>query len=164
MKHSIVRTGCVATLVLSLAAVASAQGGPACSSAGLAAESGFTFTGSVITPAGVAVPFAAVGRMTADADGNVSGALDRSLGGQAAKETFSGTITVNPDCSGAMTVEIYDQAGNPLRTAEWALVVDDDGSEVRGIMTSLVLTDGTRLGPIVTVQARRLFGNRRVAR
>jgi hypothetical protein len=31
-------------------------------------------------------------------------------------------------------------------------------------MTSLVLTDGTRLGPIVTVQARRLFGNQRVVR
>jgi hypothetical protein len=112
MKQSIVRAGCVATLVLGLEAVASAQGRPACSSARLAAESGFTFTGSVITPTGAAVPFAAVGTMSSDADGNVSGSLDRSLGGQVAKETFSGTIRVNPDCSGAMTVEIYDQLGN----------------------------------------------------
>jgi hypothetical protein len=143
-RRRIVRAVFVATLLLSLAAAASAQGGP-CSSGRLAGDWGFTFAGTVIIPSGAAIPFASVGRISFDADGNVSGAQDRSLGGEVAKETFSGTFTVNSDCTGGISVAVYDQSETLIRSAEWAFVVDDDARELRAILISLVLPNGVSL-------------------
>src|ERR1700687_344461 len=82
---------------LTLSAVPSAQA-EQCSLAGVAGKWGYTYTGAVILPTG-AVPVAAVGRFTLDADGNISGAQTRSNGGVSAQETSKGKLTVNADCT-----------------------------------------------------------------
>ncbi len=68
------------------------------------------------------VAFAAVGRTTFDAQGNVTGTQTASVGGSVATNTTKGNITVNPDCTGTPNVNLYDQAHTLLRTAVWAVV------------------------------------------
>ena len=52
----------------------------------------------LILPSGPA-PVAAVGLVTFELNGNVTGSQDRSVGGAFAHETITGTFTVNRDCT-----------------------------------------------------------------
>ena len=74
-----------------------------CSTQTVAGHWGFTPTGTLILPTGP-VPAAAVGRATADIDGNVSVTEARNVGGGYADETGTGKWTVNPDCTGTLTI------------------------------------------------------------
>lgn len=87
--------------VLPLVLSGSAPGTEArsCSTANTAGKYGFTLNGVVILATG-AVPIAAVGLATHESNGNVRGTEARSVGGGYADETFSGTLTVNSDCTG----------------------------------------------------------------
>jgi hypothetical protein len=158
MKRKIVWTiSFFATLLLSLAAVASAQVPRTCSLAGEAGEWGYTVTGTLILPTGAA-PFAVVGRNTIDAEGNFSGTQTTVVGGKVVENTTQGTITVNSDCTGTITVNIYDQTGKLVRTATWATVAVDNQRELRAIATSLVLQpSGTSVPAILTMNAKKEF-------
>jgi len=157
-KRNMVRTTfCLATLLLSLAAVAPAQIGGTCSTGSVAGAWGYTELGTLVLPTG-AVPFAAVGTGTLDADGNFSGVQNSSTGGSVGPNMVKGTATVNPDCTGTMKVGIYDPAGiNLLRTAVFAVVYVDHASEMQGIVTSLIVPPGTSVPPVLTLDAKRLF-------
>src|SRR2546425_10128240 len=64
-------------------------------------------TGSSTRPApiGTSVFFANVGVLTFDGQGNLVFASDTfSFGGQSGQETFSGPYTVDPNCTGSMTL------------------------------------------------------------
>jgi hypothetical protein len=113
---------------------------------------GFSTTGSI--PA--IGPVAATGLFTQDASGNITGTQIRSLNGDSADETFTGTATVNPDCTGTDTIQVF-QSGVLVRTTTLHVVYDDDGREARAIFTSLVLPDGTSLPSIITIEARKVF-------
>jgi hypothetical protein len=115
--------------------------------------------GTLILPTG-AGPFALVGKMTADVSGNFWGTQDSSAGGTVARDTVQGTSTVTGDCTGTATVNLYDESGNLLRTADYATVYVDDVKELRGVMTSLILVSGTRVPAVVTLEAKRVFRNR----
>lgn len=142
----------LATIFLSAAPSAHAQ---QCSSAGVAGKWGFTLTGAVILPTGP-VPIAAVGRATIDAAGNASGTEARSVGGGFAEETLTGTLTVNPDCTGTITAKFYE-SGQLVRTSVVAIVFVDNMKEFRGVQESLVLPNGTSLPVVVTVDAKKIF-------
>lgn len=157
MKRNIVRTIVFATLVLAIAGVASAQDRGSCSYARVAGEWGYTFTATLILPTGP-VPFAGVGRYTLDSAGNFSGTQVSNRGGITSEDIIIGTATVNPYCTGTFTVGIYDQSGNLLRTAIWAMVYVDKANEIRSILTSLVLQpSGTSVPAVATDTAKRLF-------
>lgn len=143
-----------ATLVVILAATAQAQS-PACSLALTAGRYGFTDGGSVI---GVG-PRAAVGKFTLDAAGNVvDGEATASLNGNVGEETFSGTYTVNPDCTGTATVDIFDKSsGNKILTLTQDLVFVDNVREMRAIFASVVLANDTTLHTVVTLDAKKMF-------
>ncbi len=160
MKRNIARKTLVilslATLYLSLAATAQAQG-PACSFARAAGKWGFTTSGTVV---GIG-PRASVGIFTLDAAGNLlRGKATASLNGGVTNETFSGTYTVNPDCTGKLAIDIFDLSGNKILTATFDLVFDDNVQEVRAIFTSVVLPNGTPLATVITVDAKRTFPQR----
>ena len=146
MKRHIVGTLCFAVLGLGLVAEASARDGRRCSNASLAGAWGFTETGTVIAPTGPA-PAAAVGRYDFDGAGNFAGTESSSVGGNVAQDVKLGTYTVNADCTGTLTLSVYDQAENLLRSSVWAIVLIDKATEVRGTMTSLVLGNGLRPSP-----------------
>jgi hypothetical protein len=126
-----------------------------CSLAGSAGNFGFTLTGVVILPTGP-VPIAAVGKATIDAAGNVSGTESRSVGGGFAEETFTGTLTVNPDCTGTLTVKFYE-SGQLVRTSVVSTVAVDNQREVRGVQKSLVLPNGSSLPVVITLEAKKMF-------
>ena len=124
----------------------------ACSTASVAGRFGFTTTGSI--PA--VGPVAATGIFAQDASGNITGAQTRSLNGSVADETFTGTATVNSDCTGTDTVQVF-QDGSLVRTTTLHVVYDDNGREARAIFTSLVLQpSGVSLPSIITIEARKL--------
>jgi hypothetical protein len=160
MKRNKVRTILFFATLLSMAAVATAKDHGACSSANLAGEYGFTLTGTLIPPSGP-IPFAAVGRNTSDGMGNVSGTQTSSVGGLVSDNALKGTATVNPDCTGTLTLNIYDQSENLLRTAVIAVVFDDDGNELRGTFKSLIVYPGGISVPsVVTLNGRKMFPDR----
>ena len=157
MKRNIARSTLLilfaATLIVSMAATARAEG-PACTLALTAGRYGFTDTGTVV---GVG-PRQAVGIFTLDTAGNLlDGKATSSLNGSVAGETFSGTYTVNPDCTGTIAVDIFNLSGNKILALTLDLVFDDNVRELRAIFTSAVLPNGTPLGTVITLDARKLF-------
>ena len=157
MKHKIVRA---TLLMISLATVAmglapEGQAADTCSKAKVAGTWGFTLTGTLILPTGP-VPGAAVGKLSLHAGGNVSGTEARNVGGGFANETITGSWTVNADCAGTSTVNVYE-SGSLVRTSVLALVFVDNASKVRAVQESLMLPDGTNVRAVVTVDGNKLF-------
>lgn len=77
-----------------------------CSLAAAAGNYGFTLTGTLLLPTG-AVPGGAVGTLTVDAAGNISGTEARSIGGGLANETLTGRWTVSSDCTSTASFQVY---------------------------------------------------------
>lgn len=125
-----------------------------CSQGGAAGKYGFTLTGWLIVSTG-AVPAAAVGQASVDAKGNVTGTEARSVGGGYADETLSGTISVNSDCTGSMTLNFYD-AGQLVRTSVLSIVFVDNQRELRMVQKSLTLPNGAAIPVVITVDAKRI--------
>ena len=144
-------------LDVGLAPVASAQDGGGCSSATVVGKWGFTTNGTVV---GIG-PRDSLGIFTLDGAGNlVNGKATASLNGSVTEETFSGTYSVNPDCTGKLSIQIFDLSGNKILSATLNLIFDDNIRELRAIFTSAALPNGTPLGTVITVQAKRLFSDR----
>lgn len=125
-----------------------------CSNASLAGEWGYVETGNVY-PATVAVPFSAVARYTLDEAGNMSGTAVSSSGGTVSTVTLQGVGTVDSDCSGTLKFEVY-AAGVFLRTVSVTLVYANNGREGLGLVTSLVLANGSSVPAVLTIDAKKL--------
>lgn len=157
MKRKIARTGLV---IIFAAAVVASMAAPAqaddhhhqCSLAGAAGNWGFTDSGTVV---GVG-PRTAVGILTLDAAGNVlNGEATSSLNGSIAAETFSGTYTVNSDCTGTLAVTIF-VSGVPAYEVTLYLAFDDNMRALRGLFTSVVVEpSGTLLSTVIGLDGRR---------
>jgi hypothetical protein len=117
-----------------------------CSLARVAGKYGFTSSGAIIAPPVGA--FTAVGDVTFSETGAFSGAQTTSIAGNFFDETFSGTFSVNPDCTGTATVNVYHGA-TLARTTNLNLVWDDNEKEARAIF----LTAGTA----ITINAKKMF-------
>ena len=126
-----------------------------CSLAGVAGTYGFTLSGVVNLPTG-AVAIAAVGKAVLDSNGEVSGTEARSVGGGYADETFTGTFTVNADCTGTTTLQFFE-SGQLVRTSILSIVFDNSQREVRMVQKSLQLPNGVFLPVVITVQAQKMF-------
>jgi|SRR5215471_1844582 len=118
-----------------------------CSPANIAGTYGYTSNGSIVTQP--AVPFTAVGTVTFNKAGTISGAQVTSIGGSFFDETIQGPFTVNPDCTGSATVSVYH--GTTLaRVTTLYIVWDDDQQEARAIFRAP--------GTAITVVARKMDG------
>ena len=158
MKRNRMRTAVLAVLLLGLSTAVSAREDKPCSLASMAGDWEHVLTGTVIMPTGAAVPAAVVGKSTVDGAGNFSGTQTSSLGGTVnGPETARGTITSNGDCTGTITVGIYDQSGNLIRNATFASV--SNGREVHAIMTSLMVGN-TAMAPVVILTMKKLLPDR----
>ncbi len=153
------RTIAAATLVIVFATVlvlgivpgknAHAYAGPnivaradACSNASLSGSFGFTATGTVASVG----PVAQVGRQTFDGEGNTAGTGTISANGNILRGTFTGTYTVDPDCTGSLTLDF-----SVLGVVHSDLVIVADGREFRAIQTDP--------GVVVTVVGKKQFPN-----
>lgn len=128
----------------------------ACSLALAAGKYAFSDSGTVVAIGATTVnyPRAADALLTLDAAGNISGKVTASLNGLVTHSTFSGTYTVNPDCTGTVT---FSESGNPIITATADLFWDDNMRESRFIFTSAA-AGGTPLETVINGTARKLGG------
>jgi hypothetical protein len=104
---------------------------------------GATFTGT-ITPGGVAPPgpYAAVSRIVCDGKGACHGEGTQSFNGLIVPLVDMGaTYTVNPDCTGSITVNL---GGG--QTINFNFIIVDRGKELRSIQTdpNTVITGNLR--------------------
>jgi len=144
---------CLASIVLSIVPKAAAQ---QCSISSAVGRYTFTLTGNILSPTGW-VPAAAAGRFTIDLEGNISGTEARNVGGGFANETLTGTFTVNPNCTGRATFNIFE-SGVLVRKTVFSTVTDDNFTEVRSVEQSLVLEpSGTHVPAVITTVAKRMF-------
>jgi len=96
-----------------------------------------------------------VGVFKLDGNGNLlNGVAASSLNGSVASETFSGTYTVNPDCSGSFDVKIYS-GGVELFELTAFTAFDNDMREMRAVFTSIVAPNGTALQSVINLEARK---------
>src|SRR6202140_415170 len=110
-------------LVLGIVPRAQADEHRECSNASLQGSFGFTSTGTLLAlPPPFAGPFAEVGRQTFDGNGNTDATATASANGNIAKLTMQGTYVVNPDCTGSMTLYVFELGGS--FNADF--VIDDD--------------------------------------
>jgi len=157
MQRNSVRTtvafAFAATLIGSMAATGqTVAGDPACSLARAAGKYGVSDSGIVV---GIG-PRVAIGLVTLDAAGNLKGTVTANLNGTVSESTASGTISVNPDCTGVANINEFDPSGNLLLTATESAVWDDNMRELRLIFTSAKLPDGTPLAAVISGNARKL--------
>lgn len=153
MKHQIGYTCLVILvsigLIVSMATPAQAAG--RCSLALSAGHFAFTDNGTVV---GIG-PRTAVGVFTLDGAGKLAdGVGTSSLNGNVAQETFSGTYTVNADCTGTGAATIYS-SGTETLALTFNLAFDHNMKEMRAIFTSATLPDGTPLPTVINLQARK---------
>jgi hypothetical protein len=154
MKTKFARTLLVAGALI-LAILTPFQGYAAsCSTASTAGDWAYTYTGTIFTPNG-ALPLASVGHFTQDHAGNVVGSQNRSVAGQSGLEDIAGTVSVNKDCTASATVDVFVN-GVKQRTAQLAVVYDDNGKHVRMIFQSLTLPDGTNVPVVITLDGNRI--------
>jgi hypothetical protein len=155
MKRSIARRTLVilsiATIYMSMAAMVQAEG-PACSLALTAGKWAFSNFGTVV---GVG-PRVAEGVFTLDAAGSVlNGKFTQSLNGSITRGTFSGAYTVNSDCTGTFSFDVFDASGAEIFTGTADIAFDDNVRQFRFIFTSAALPDGTHLPTAIVGDARK---------
>ena len=85
---------------------------------------GFTITGTLLLQTGP-VPLAGVGKALLTANGDFSATEARTVGGGFANETLRGAFTVNADCTGTLTADIFE-SGHLVRTSVFSIVFDND--------------------------------------
>ena len=159
-KRTFVRTMlvvCLASFIVGMVATAGAEDDSRCSNATASGKWGFTTSGTVfLPPTGVAVPAVIVGRFTLDASGNLVGTQTRSLNGAMNDETFSGTITVNPDCTATFAVSVF-HSGVLNRTATSDLVFLNSLREYRGVFTSAISEpSGTSIATVLEMDGKKI--------
>ncbi len=127
-----------------------------CSMDNLAGEWALTVTGSVVVSGNV-IPMVALVRLTITEYGNLSATQTSSSGGIiSAGEVAKGSAMMNSDCTGTLTVNVYDSKGNLLRASHWETVLADNAAELRAICVSL-MRGNTPVGPVITAAATKLF-------
>ena len=114
----------------------------------------FSLSGTLFVPD--PIPGAAAGRFSLNAAGNATGSEARNVGGGFAIETLTATFTVNSDCTGSLTANIYE-SGVLARTSVVAIVFYDNSTKIRGVQQSLALPDGTPVPVVITFEANKLF-------
>ena len=154
MKYKAARTGhaslFAAALIVGMSAGAHGEDHN-CSLAHSAGHWSLTDNGTVV---GIG-PRVAVGVFRLDGKGNLlDGVAGSSLNGNIASETFSGTYTVNPDCSGSFDVKIYSGSTELFELTAFT-AFDDDMKEMRAVFTSVIAPDGTSLASVISLQARK---------
>ena len=134
---------CLLTAVAMTATLKAEDDHHGCSNRSVAGTFGYTVTG---IRNGVG-PVAGVGQLTFHRDGTISdGKQTVSFNGVIADETYSGTFTVNSDCSGSFTVDV----ASPIapRTSHVDLVWVGDANAAKAMFTDS--------GTILTADAKRI--------
>ena len=139
----------VTALALAISPTAKADN-KGCSNDNLRGTFAYTSTGFIVTPKDFAGPFAEIGTQTFDGSGGTTATATLSQNGNIVPVTMTGTYTVNPDCTGTLTVQV-----SPIGvTVHVYFVIDDSGNGFQAIETDP--------GLVITRVGRRLFPGRAI--
>jgi hypothetical protein len=144
MNRSWTRTALGLFLLTALLGIGPTAYARSCKLGGVAGTYGYTTSGTIPTIGAVA----AVGHITLEASGNLTGTQTASFNGAIVPETLSGTYTVNADCTGTAVVNVY-HSGVLVRTTNLDVIFENDQRELRAIF----LTAGT----VLTVSGQKTF-------
>ena len=144
MKNKRKLTALWAIVFFALATVMTSAAHASCSLANVAGSYGYTTNGFIAIAPSTFVPAAAAGRITFDGNGHVNGSQTRVVAGSSLDETYSGTYSVNPNCTGSFTVLVEPDT----RTSTVDLVWTDGTNGVSAVFTNP--------GFILTATARRI--------
>ena len=125
-----------------------------CSNTATAGDWAYTYTGTIFTPSGP-LPAASVGHYHQDTTGNISGSQARSVAGNSAVEETSGLVIVNADCTATATINVLVN-GQLQRTAQLAVVYDENRNHARMIFESLTLPDSTNIPVVLAIDASKI--------
>jgi len=103
-----------------------------CSNASLNGTYAYTGTGVIVSPAAFAGPFAEVGMQTFDGQGHTTATATASQNGGILQFTITGTYSVNPDCTGTLTLQVAPEG----ITVPVFIVIDNGWNEFQAIETS----------------------------
>ncbi len=104
----------IATALLTSALHAQTQiGGGACSNSVLSGTYFYLITGSVASGNQV-LPYAELGKLATDGNGGASGQSKASVNGLLSTYTLAGSYSVQPDCSGTITLTVNSQSTSVL--------------------------------------------------
>jgi hypothetical protein len=147
LKHITTKNRAIAVAIaLGFSVVPGAQAADkGCSDASLTGTFAYTTTGSILAPPALAGPFASVGTQTFDGIGGTTATATVSQNGNIVSVTIKGTYTVNPNCTGTMTLQISPVA----LTTHLFFVIDQNNGEFQALQTDS--------GIVVTGIARRQF-------
>jgi hypothetical protein len=158
MKRTVIRDMFTVTLATALAMCVAPMAQAAdkgCSNATLTGTFAYTNTGFFTAAAAPPLqpgPFAGVGLQTFDGKGGTTAITWVSVNGNILQGTIKGTYSVNPDCTGTLTI-VPSIVSPPvtLGPGQVFFVIDDNGNEFRAI--NLIS------GHVITTVARRQFSN-----
>src|ERR1700674_1227701 len=153
MKCNIARTTLLISVTALCLGVVPVHAAETCSNAKAAGKWGFSLTGTLILPTGPVLG-AAVGRLSVDAAGNISGTEARNVDGGFANETITGSWSVNSDCTATVTANIYE-SGILVRTSVLAAVFGNHSGKIRAVQESLTLPDGTTIPVVISLEGNR---------
>ena len=92
-----------------------------------------------------------------DGHGNVTSFGHPVVNGAPPAEEWAetaGTYTVNPDCTGTISVEIF-ASGTEILAVTLSIAFDEDMKHMRGIFTSAATPNGTQLPTVINLDARK---------
>jgi hypothetical protein len=119
------------TAALLLGAATSIQAQSSCDATSFNGAFGYSLKGYVYDSRGYLYYLGAAGRLVSDGAGNITGADTISYDGSIVRRKFTGTYSVNADCTGTLVLNADDTS---ITNADFVIV--NDGKEV-----SLVETD-----------------------
>lgn len=95
---------------------------PGCDASSLGANFGYTANGEVYDAQGNLYFLSAVGRAVGDGNGGLTGTETLSYDGSIVKRQFTGTYTMNTDCTGNVTLQYTDGANKSTTHADLVAV------------------------------------------
>lgn len=113
---------------LGLTTVARAQN--TCDATTITGNYGYSFNGYVYDRQGYSYFLTAVGVASSDAAGNLSGSETYSFDGSIIRHKFTGTYTVNSDCTGTATLNYSDNT-----VIHFDIVILNDAKEINAVQT-----------------------------
>jgi hypothetical protein len=125
------------TIALTAAAATAQTVNKGCSNASLYGTFAYTSSGLLTAPPALAGPFGSVGAQNFDGNGNTTATAWTSQNGNIAQVTIKGTYTVNPDCTGTMTLSV--SVINPpmaLPPGQYFFVLDNTATEFQAVSLS----------------------------
>ena len=153
MKRSTIAKTLTAAAVIAIALAtgpAAKAADKGCTSSTVLGTYSYTATGFITAPPEFAGPFAEIGSQTFDGRGGTTATATLSQNGNILQVSVTGAYTVNPDCTGTLTLQVT-QIGI---TVNAFFVIDDAGNGFQAIETEP--------GLVITRTARRLFPGRAI--